>query len=124
MAREPDPVSPACSTEVERAEHDQTRRHHAARQDHVAAFHVMAKPTGARCNLHCDYCFFLEKEKLYAGSDLRMRDEVMEAYVAQTVEAQRVPHVTIAWQGGEPTLMGLDFYRRARAVEDAHVPPV
>jgi uncharacterized protein len=86
------------------------------------AFHVMAKPTGARCNLRCDYCFFLEKESLYPGSDFRMSDEVMEAYIAQTVQAQRVPHVTIAWQGGEPTLMGLDFYRRARAVEDAHVP--
>ena len=47
------------------------------------------------------------------------RDEVMRGYVAQTVAAQRVPHVTIAWQGGEPTLMGLDFFRRARAVEDA-----
>jgi uncharacterized protein len=88
-----------------------------------AAFHVMAKPTGARCNLRCDYCFFLEKASLYPGSDFRMRDEVMEAYIAQNVAAQRVPHVTIAWQGGEPTLMGLDFYRRARAVEDAHVPP-
>ncbi len=87
-----------------------------------AAFHVMAKPAGARCNLRCDYCFFLEKASLYPGSDFRMRDEVMEAYIAQNVAAQRVPHVTIAWQGGEPTLMGLDFYRRARAVEDAHVP--
>jgi len=86
------------------------------------AFHVMAKPTGARCNLRCDYCFFLEKEALYPGSDFRMSDEVMRAYVAQTAEGQRVPHVTLAWQGGEPTLMGLDFYRRARAVEDAHVP--
>ncbi len=89
----------------------------------VPAFHVMAKPTGARCNLRCDYCFFLEKEGLYPGSDFRMRDEVMEAYIAQTVAAQQVPQVTIAWQGGEPTLMGLDFFRRARAAEGAHVPP-
>ena len=86
------------------------------------AFHVMAKPTGARCNLHCDYCFFLEKEELYPGSDFRMSDEVMESYIAQTIEAQRVPQVTIAWQGGEPTLMGLDFFRRARAAEAAHLP--
>ena len=91
--------------------------------DHeVPAFHVMAKPTGARCNLRCDYCFFLEKEGLYPGSDFRMRDDVMEAYIAQTMAAQRVPQVTIAWQGGEPTLMGLDFYRRARAAEAAHAP--
>jgi uncharacterized protein len=86
------------------------------------AFHVMAKPTGARCNLRCDYCFFLEKEELYPGSDFRMSDAVMEAYVAQSAQAQRVPQVTLAWQGGEPTLMGLDFFRRARAAEAGRVP--
>ncbi len=88
----------------------------------IPAFHVMAKPTGARCNLRCDYCFFLEKESLYPGSGFRMRDEVMEAYIAQTAQAQRVPQVTLAWQGGEPTLMGLDFFRRARAAEEGCVP--
>lgn len=87
-----------------------------------AAFHVMAKPSGARCNLRCDYCFFLEKERLYPGSGLRMTDEVMEAYIAQTAAAQRVPHVTLARQGGEPTLMGLDFFRRARVAEAGRVP--
>ena len=81
------------------------------------SFHVMAKPTGARCNLHCDYCFFLEKSELYPGSDFRMTDEVMNAFVCQTIEGQRVPFVTLAWQGGEPTLMGLDFFRRALEVE-------
>lgn len=86
------------------------------------AFHVMAKPTGARCNLHCDYCFFLEKSSLYPGSDFRMTDEVAAAYIRQTIEAQQVPHVTIAWQGGEPTLMGLDFFRRAREVEREALP--
>ena len=88
----------------------------------VPAFHVMAKPTGARCNLRCDYCFFLEKDGLYPGSDFRMSDEVMEAYVAQSAHAQRVPHVTLAWQGGEPTLMGLEFFRRAREAEARLVP--
>ena len=82
----------------------------------------MAKPTGARCNLRCDYCFFLEKERLYPGSDFRMSDEVMEAFVAQTLQGQQVPQVTLAWQGGEPTLMGLDFFRRARAAEAGRVP--
>ncbi len=91
--------------------------------DSVPAFHVMAKPTGARCNLHCDYCFFLEKERLYPGSGFRMSDEVMAAYIAQTVQSQRVPQVTLAWQGGEPTLMGLDFFRRARQAETGLVPP-
>jgi uncharacterized protein len=77
------------------------------------AFHIMAKPTGSACNLNCDYCFFLKKEKLYPGSDFRMSDEVHEAYIRQLLEAHQVPSITIAWQGGEPTLMGLDFFRRS-----------
>jgi len=83
----------------------------------LPAFHVMAKPAGARCNLRCDYCFFLKKERLYPGGSFTMSDAVMERYIRQTIEAHRVPQVTIAWQGGEPTLMGLDFFRRAVAVE-------
>lgn len=83
----------------------------------------MAKPTGARCNLHCDYCFFLEKARLYPGSDFRMSDEVAQAYVRQTVEAQQVPFVTLAWQGGEPTLMGLEFFSRMLEIERSVLPP-
>ena len=77
------------------------------------AFHVMTKPRGAICNLDCKYCYFLSKERLYPGSSFRMSDELLEAYTRQYIQAQRVPEVTFAWQGGEPTLMGLDFYRRA-----------
>ena len=88
-----------------------------------AAFHVMAKPTGATCNLACDYCFFLKKERLYPGSSFRMSDEVMRSYVRQTIESQRVPEITLAWQGGEPTLMGLDFFRRAVAEAARCLPP-
>ena len=83
----------------------------------LQAFHVMAKPTGARCNLDCAYCFFLKKDRLYPGSTFRMSDEVLEAYIRQTIEAHQVPEVTVAWQGGEPTLMGLDFFRKAVALE-------
>ena len=81
------------------------------------AFHVMAKPTGALCNLDCAYCFFLKKDQLYPGSKFRMSDQVMEQYIRQTIAAHKVPQVTIAWQGGEPTLMGLDFFRRAVDIE-------
>ncbi len=77
------------------------------------AFHVIAKPAGSACNLHCDYCFFLKKEKLYPGSNFRMSDKVHEAYIRQLFEAHQVPQVTVAWQGGEPTLMGLDFFKRS-----------
>ncbi len=66
------------------------------------------------CNLDCAYCFFLSKEMLYPGSRFRMADELLETYVRQLVEAHAgSPEVTIAWQGGEPTLMGVDFFRRS-----------
>ena len=81
------------------------------------AFHVLAKPTGAVCNLACRYCFFLRKERLYPGSRFRMTHEVLEEYIRQYIQAQPVPEVTIAWQGGEPTLMGLDFFRRSIELE-------
>ncbi|RJP64820.1 MAG: anaerobic sulfatase maturase [Candidatus Abyssobacteria bacterium SURF_17] len=78
-----------------------------------SAFHIMAKPRGAVCNLECAYCFFLKKEKLYPGSNFRMSDEVLESYLRQVIEAHQGRRVTIAWQGGEPTLMGLDFFRKS-----------
>ena len=75
------------------------------------AFHLLAKPTGATCNLDCKYCFFLSKEMLYPGSRFRMADELLETYIRQLIEAHRMsPEVLISWQGGEPTLMGLDFF--------------
>jgi uncharacterized protein len=81
-----------------------------------AAFHVMAKPTGAACNLACDYCFYRKKERLYPGSTFQMSHEVMESFVRQTLEVQRAPVATLAFQGGEPTLMGIEFFRRAHAL--------
>lgn len=81
-------------------------------------FHVMSKPTGAICNLDCDYCFFLSKESLYPGSEFRMPDEVLEAYVTQLLAAHRgADEVVVAFQGGEPTLMGTDFFRRVVELE-------
>jgi uncharacterized protein len=87
------------------------------------AFHVLAKPTGAICNLDCKYCFFLSKEMLYPGSRFRMADELLESYVQQLLEAHRVPEVTIGWQGGEPTLMGLDFFERSIEYVEKHKKP-
>ena len=78
------------------------------------AFHLMAKPTGATCNLDCEYCFFLSKEMLYPGSRFRMAQDLQETYIRQLLEAHaRAPEVMVAWQGGEPTMMGLDFFRRS-----------
>ena len=84
-----------------------------ASRDVLAAFHVMAKPSGSDCNLNCAYCFFLKKKDLYPGSDLRMSDAVHEAYIRQLLDGHHTPQATVAWQGGEPTLMGLDFFRRS-----------
>jgi len=77
------------------------------------AFHVLIKPTGAICNLDCKYCFFLSKEMLYPGSPFRMADDLLETYLKQLLESHRAPEVDVAWQGGEPTLMGLDFFKRS-----------
>ncbi len=87
------------------------------------AFHLLAKPTGAMCNLDCAYCFFLDKELLYPGSRFRMSDEVLEQYIRQLIESHRANPVNVAWQGGEPTLMGLDFYRRAMALAEKYRRP-
>ena len=89
----------------------------------LPSFHLMAKPAGAACNLNCAYCFFLKKDALYPDGPARMSDEVLESYLRQTIEAQQVPFVTIAWQGGEPTLMGLDFFRRSLELEKQHLKP-
>jgi len=88
-----------------------------------ASFHVLAKPSGPICNLDCDYCFFLSKEALYPGDCFRMSDQVLETYIRQLLESQAGPDVTIAWQGGEPTLMGVEFFRRALALVDQHRRP-
>src|SRR5688572_23087352 len=86
-------------------------------------FHVLAKPTGAICNLDCKYCFFLSKEMLYPGDRFRMADDLLDTYVRQLLESQPGPDVSIAWQGGEPTLMGLPFFRRAMAVVEKYRRP-
>jgi uncharacterized protein len=83
----------------------------------------MAKPAGAQCNCRCDYCFYLEKERLYPGSSFRMPDDVMEAYIRQTLSAYPGSEVPITWQGGEPTLMGLDFFRRTVEAGSRHARP-
>src|SRR5262245_55960429 len=86
-------------------------------------YHVLGKPTGAICNLDCQYCFFLSKEMLYPGSRFRMADDLLELYIRQLLESQRGPGVAVAWQGGEPTLMGLDFFRRVVEYTEKYARP-
>ena len=85
-------------------------------------FHIMAKPHGPICNLDCTYCYYLEKENLYAkgGRDYRMRDEVLEAYIRQYIQAQPGERVSFAWQGGEPTLLGIPFFERVLELQNEY----
>ena len=86
-------------------------------------FHLLAKPSGSTCNIDCRYCFFLSKEALYPNDRHRMSDATLEAYIRQLLESHRLPEVIVAWQGGEPTLMGLDFFRRAVALVEKYRRP-
>ncbi|MEE9913470.1 MAG: anaerobic sulfatase maturase [Deltaproteobacteria bacterium] len=81
-------------------------------------FILMAKPAGPHCNLRCTYCFYCEKEALFADhQSYLMSDEVLEAYVRKYVEAQPGPYVAFDWQGGEPTTAGIAFFRRAMELQ-------
>ena len=84
-------------------------------------FHVLTKPVGPICNLDCQYCFYLEKEKLYPGENSwRMSDAVLEEYIRQYIHSQPGPEIHFAWQGGEPTLLGVNFFRKAVLLQKQH----
>jgi uncharacterized protein len=84
-------------------------------------FHVLAKPSGPICNLDCRYCFYLEKERLYPGTaDFAMGEATLEAFIRQYIEAQPGPMVSFAWQGGEPTLLGVGFFERVIALQQQY----
>jgi|SRR5581483_5163112 uncharacterized protein len=83
----------------------------------------MAKPGGAICNLDCAYCFYLAKELLYPGSRFEMAHDLHETYVRQLLESHGVGEVVMAWQGGEPTILGLDFFRRTIELQRKYARP-
>lgn len=91
--------------------------------DAPPCFHLLAKPSGSTCNIDCTYCFFLSKDELYPNEKHRMSDSTLEAYIRQLLESHQTPTVTVAWQGGEPTLMKLDFFRRAVELVEKHRRP-
>ncbi|MBI3830515.1 MAG: anaerobic sulfatase maturase [Planctomycetes bacterium] len=88
------------------------------------AFHTLAKPIGPICNLDCTYCFYLHKENFFPkGENFRMSEATLEAFVKQYIEGQDVPQIDFAWQGGEPTLLGLSFFKQAVELEKKYCPP-
>jgi uncharacterized protein len=87
-------------------------------------FQVFAKPTGPLCNLECLYCYYIGKEHLYAeGKSLRMPDDVLERYIIQHIEASLNQAIRFSWHGGEPTVLGLDYFRRIVELQRRHLPP-
>ena len=85
------------------------------------SFHIMTKPSGAICNMDCTYCFYLQKENLYEGQkDFRMNDEVLESFIKQFIQVQKVPEISFAWQGGEPTLLGVDYFKKVVELQDKY----
>jgi uncharacterized protein len=86
----------------------------------TAAFHVLAKPAGPACNLRCSYCFYLEKSQLFESGRLRMSDAMLETFVRDRIRCDDSPEIEFAWQGGEPTLLGVEFFRRAVALQQQY----
>ncbi len=84
-------------------------------------FQIFAKPVGAACNMHCDYCYYLSRADLYPGNKLAlMSDELLERYIIQHIEATTDDVVLFSWHGGEPVLAGIDFYKKALAFQKKH----
>lgn len=87
-------------------------------------YHAMVKPIGAICNLDCTYCYYLHKEKLLGSpSKFRISDEILETHIRQYIQGQDGPEVVFSWQGGEPTLLGLDFFRKVVELEQKYKRP-
>ena len=87
-------------------------------------FQVFVKPVGSICNLDCHYCYYLKKEHLYPkGESFRMPDDILEEYIVQHIEASPEPVIRFSWHGGEPTVLGLDYFRQITALQRKHQPP-
>ncbi|PMH42210.1 anaerobic sulfatase maturase [Vibrio sp. 10N.286.49.B3] len=88
--------------------------------------HVMAKPIGAVCNIDCTYCYYLSKQDLLeyqAGKSPKMDDLTLESYIRQYIEAQNTPEIIFSWQGGEPTMLGLAYFKKIVALQKKYQPP-
>ena len=87
-------------------------------------FQVFAKPAGSACNLGCHYCYYLKKKQLYPeGASLRMPEDILEHYIVQHIEAFPGEVINFSWHGGEPTVLGLDYFEQIVALQRKHRPP-
>ncbi len=87
-------------------------------------FQVFVKPIGSVCNLDCSYCYYSKKGQLYPkGESFRMTDDILEEYIVQHIEAYPEEVIRFSWHGGEPTILGLDYFRKILALQHKHQPP-
>ncbi|SRR6056297_2061902 len=85
------------------------------------AFQVMVKPIGPVCNLNCDYCYYLEKQNIYKNTrQFVLKEEILEHFIKQNIESHQVPVVQFVWQGGEPTMLGIDYYRNVLRIQEKY----
>jgi uncharacterized protein len=86
-------------------------------------FQVFAKPAGSICNLQCHYCYYLKKKTLYQEAESsHMPDDILEQYIVQHIDATDAPVIHFSWHGGEPTVLGLDYFRKIAALQHKHRP--
>jgi uncharacterized protein len=86
-------------------------------------FQVFVKPVGAICNLDCRYCYYLEKERFYPDVEsFRMSDDILEEYIVQHIEASTGDVIRFSWHGGEPTILGVDYFSQIVELQRKHGP--
>ena len=93
---------------------------YALKQSGPVAFSTMVKPAGSMCNLDCNYCYYLDKSEQYAHNQPVMSESLLEEYIKQYITANDVPEVSFLWHGGEPLLLGIDFYKKALALQNKY----
>ena len=87
-------------------------------------FQVFVKPTGSICNLGCQYCYYLDKDQLYPEDcSFKMPESILENYIIQHMEACPDDTIIFSWHGGEPTILGIDYFRRIVELQNKHKPP-
>ena len=83
----------------------------------VRYLHTTIKPIGAACNLDCAYCYYLGKASLLNQNKGRIGNELLEKFIADYIKSQDVEEIVFTWHGGEPTLLGIDFFRTLRKLQ-------